>query len=125
MVYEKDSVVVTKLHEFSKKGPRHTRLALTDVTPFEWDALYFFLEGEPKANINRVVGQTLFADDDGRLFEPGPLLVFCKGNEIAHAIVVLPPVHLSGTNAHQYTADSAVAEAYSKDPGPYALKFVE
>jgi hypothetical protein len=125
MVYEKDSVVVTKLHEFSKKGPRRARLALPDVTPFEWDAVYFFLEGTPKADINRVVGQTLFADADGRLFEPGPLLVFCLGKKIVHAIVVLPPVHLSGKHSHQYPADSAVVEAYSKDPGPYALKFVE
>lgn len=125
MVYEKDSVVVKKLYEFSRKGPRHARLTLTCVTPFEWEGVYFFLEGEPKANINRVVGQTLFSDADGRLFEPGPLLVFCLGNEIVHAVVVLPPVNLSGTNAKQYLADSAVVEAYSKDPAPYALQFVE
>jgi hypothetical protein len=125
MVYEKDSVVVTKLHEFSKKGPRHARLALTEVTPFEWDAVYLFLEGSPKAEINRVVGHPIFTDPDGRLLEPGPLLVFCLGKQTVHAVVVLPPAHLSGKHAHQYRADSAVVEAYSKDPGPYALKFVE
>lgn len=125
MAYVTESPVLNQLSVLTLKGPRGATFPLSDTTSFDWDAVCFFLEGVKKEDVNEVVGRELFPSADGRMFEPGPLLVFTNGGTVVHSVVVIPPVYLSGSNMRKYSRQEAVLEAYTKDPGPYGFRFVE
>jgi hypothetical protein len=125
LVIQTNSPVARKLYEFAERGPRGTYLRLEQTTSFTWDAVFFFLEGTPKADINKVANQPIFPNPQGRLTNPGPLLVFTVNGKPIHADVILPPVFLSGVDRHRYSKDDAVLVVHGKPPGPYSLRFAE
>lgn len=125
MPYDTDSAIMVKLEAFAKSGPHDATLPLAEATPFDWDDVFFFLEGTKKAEINRVVGLRVFKDEDSRIYEPGPLLVFTAGNKIVHAAIVMPPVHMAEPDRYRYSRQEAVLRATTRDPGPYMLQFVK
>ncbi|MGI9452215.1 MAG: hypothetical protein ACR2QH_16485 [Geminicoccaceae bacterium] len=123
MPYTYESPVTEKLAEFADRGPRDEEMRLDAATSFDWDIVFYFLDGTPKKDINETVGLTLFANESGRYYEHGPLLVFRRGDEIVHAVAIMPPLFISGTYRGSYRPDEAILIAHTKDPGPYSLRF--
>jgi hypothetical protein len=51
--------------------------------------------------------------------------VFTAGNQIVHAAIVMPPVHMAESDRYRYRRQEAVLRATTRDPGPYMLQFVK
>ena len=58
-------------------------------------------------------GNTIAGGDDGH------------NDDVVHVLGTEPPLNVSGINRKAYKRDNAVLYAHTKNPGPYALHFVD
>lgn len=123
--YETSSAVSERLLTFRQQGPQGAVQPLSNFTDFDWDTVYFFLEGTKKKVINRKTSSRFFKKDDDLYIQPGALLIFKSKNEVVHALAAVPPIAISGSNGKAYKYEEAMLYAHTKNPGPYRLRFTD
>lgn len=112
--------VAEQILAFHREGADGAPLELADITDFSWDAVHVFPEGTANDLVNETVGSTV-VEGDGRLNQRGTFLVFTDGGQVRTSCWVVP-LEISAEEL-SYGPDAAL-EAYSPDPGPYAVRFV-
>lgn len=121
--YEYDTPVTRSLDEFHLTGPQGAQRRMDEFTDFNWDTVYLFGEGDSYRSIDDTIGTTVFGRD-GRYFDNnGVLLFFTHQGHVVHAAAFAGGYITGG--AHSYPREDAVLRAYSMNPGPYQLEFVD
>ncbi len=117
---ELESATTVALRELSLQGAQGDVAPLRTFTRMEWDRVFFFPEGTLRKEVMDAVGADVTGGAVGRLPQPGPLLVFVKGQVVVEAVYALPPLSLS-SNGSVFSADKATIRVRTKPPPPHGL----
>ncbi|MGH8884616.1 MAG: hypothetical protein ACRDYX_05480 [Egibacteraceae bacterium] len=121
--YKYDTPVTRSLGEFHRTGPRAAERRMDEFTNFDWDTVHLFGEGNSYRFIDDTIGTTVFGRDGRYSDNSGVLLIFTHQGQVVHAVAFAGGYITGG--AHTYPREDAVLRAYSMDPGPYQLEFVD
>jgi len=106
--YQLSSAITDRLLRFAEGAAVGDEFDLDTIDEVSWDELTLFGDGTDQAEINRIVGQPLFSDPDGRIWTPTALVVFRSDGEITHAVMLPPPLNVLGVAGHWYGRGSSV-----------------
>jgi hypothetical protein len=120
--YKYDTPVVQRLDDFHRQGPQGVERRMDAFTDFAWDKVHLFGEGSRYRFIDETIGTPVFERDGRYSDNSGILLFFTDQGRVVHA-VAFAPGYITG-KAHTYPRETAMLRAYTKDPGPYQLKFI-
>lgn len=118
------STTTDALRRLSLEGRQGDRVSLRSLTTMDWDRVLCFAQGTRRSDVNAAAGVDVAGSDQGRLPQPGPLLVFMREAEVTEAVNVLPPISLD-CRSTELTAESATVRVRTKPPAPHGLTLEE
>lgn len=115
-----ESPTTDALQAFASRAQQGDRVPLRDLVPGDWDRVHYFPEGTARRAVLDAVGADVTGGAQGRLPQPGPLLVFMRGSVPIEAVYALPPLSLT-SDGSVFAPESAMIRARTRGPAPHGL----